>query len=209
MKTTGGGRARAGADTAVGSQEFGASYAELLIVLAIAAAVAGMAVPVTAHVIDSARARDAAGFVAARFRAARSEAVLETRSIGVVFDQAGTRWTLRVCRDGNGNGIRRADLASGLDACSDGPYDLGQLFPGVTIAVDPSLPDPDNQTGSADAVRFGKSDIASFSDTGTCTAGTLFLRSPAGQEYAVRVSNVTGRTRILRFDPGGRKWNAE
>ncbi len=195
---------------ATGDREFGASYAELLIVLAIASTVAAMAVPVTAGVIDASRARDAAGFVAAHFQLARTDAVLETRSIAVVFDQTGGGWTFRVCRDGNGNGIHRADVSSGVDACFEGPYDLAQLFPGITVAIDPSLPDPDNESGSgsADAVRFGKSDIASFSDTGTCTAGTMFLRSPAGQQYAVRVNNVTGRTRILRFDPGSRRWSA-
>ena len=46
------------------------------------------------------------------------------------------------------------------------------------------------------------SDILSFSTAGTCTAGTLFLRSSQGTQYAVRISNVTTRTRLLRYEAG-------
>ena len=56
------------------------------------------------------------------------------------------------------------------------------------------------------SVRFGASQIASFSPEGSCTAGTLYLRSLRGLQYAVRLGNVTGRTRILRYDAAARRW---
>jgi hypothetical protein len=80
------------------------------------------------------------------------------------------------------------------------------MFPGVTIGVDPGLPGPGGEPGSADPVRFGTGDIASFSPTGSSSAGTLFLRTRRGRQYAVRVSNITGRTRVLRYDTGRRQW---
>jgi len=71
--------------------------------------------------------------------------------------------------------------------------------------VDPHLPGPDGDPETSDPVRFGQSDIASFSASGTCTAGTLYLRSADGVQYAVRISS-TGRTRTLRYQPQPRKW---
>ena len=57
-------------------------------------------------------------------------------------------------------------------------------------------------------VRFGSSDMVSCSPLGTCTSGSLFLRSAKGVQYAVRMAGVTGRLRILVYDTGTRAWRA-
>ena len=158
--------------------------------------------PATASVIDASRARHAAGFMSTHFRLARLQALARTRTVGLVFDLVNARWTFRVCSDGNGNGLRRADLAAGVDPCAPEVHDVAQLFPGMAIGVDPQLRGPAGEPGSGDPVRFGVSDILSFSTGGTCTAGTLFLRSSQGTQYAVRISNVTTRTRLLRYEAG-------
>jgi hypothetical protein len=92
-----------------------------------------------------------------------------------------------------------------VDLCEPDRIDLSAMFGNVSIAVDPSLPGPEGGAGTADPVRFGASDMASFSPEGTGSAGTLYLRSRGGQQFAVRVS-TTGRTRILKYDPGGHAW---
>ena len=160
----------------------------------------------TAHLKDATRARQAAGFVASRFRAARHQAIAQERSVAVVFDLIPTGWSFRVCADENGNGIRRADIASGVDPCLEGPFDFAALFPGIAVAADPLVPDPDGVVGSSDPVRFGVSNIASFSPLGSCTAGSLYLTSAQGQLYAIRVGGVTGRTRVLKYHPTQRAW---
>jgi type II secretory pathway pseudopilin PulG len=184
----------------------GASLVELLIVFALIAVMAAMAGPSTVNAMDAGRARQAAGFVAGRLRLAKQQAVMRTGSVGLVFDSVGGRWTFRVCVDGNGNGIRRSEIARGQDTCVEGPYDVASLYPGVTVAVDPTLRGPDGEAGSSDAVRFGASDLASFSASGSCTAGSLFLRSAKGEQYLVRVAGTNGRLRILRYDRGSRGW---
>jgi len=189
-------------------QDHGLSLLEVVLVLALVVALAGLAAPVTAHAIDAGRARHAAGFLASRFRLARHTAVMRATTTGLVFDQIGDRWTFRVCVDGNGNGLRRSDVAAREDECPEGPYDPEAMFPGMSVAVDPSVPDPGGGPGNTDPVRFGRGELASFSPDGTATAGTLYLRSGQGRQYAIRVGNVTGRTRILRFDPGTRRWVA-
>ena len=187
------------------SDATGAAYVEVIIALALVAAMTTSAVPVTGAAIDASRARNASGFLAARLRLARQHAATRSASTGVVFDLTGSGWTIRVCTAGNGNGIRRADIAAGTDTCAEGPFSLAQQFPGVEVGVDARLPGPDGEPGSADPVRFGRSNIASFSPEGTATAGTVFLRTKCSQ-YAIRVNNVTGRTRLLRYNPGTRAW---
>jgi type II secretory pathway pseudopilin PulG len=184
----------------------GASFVELLVGFAIISVLATLAVPATAYSIDASRAREGAGFLAARLRMARQHAAFRTAANGLVFDQVNGRWQVRACEDSNGNGLRRAEVASGVDRCSAGPFELSQMFPGVSIATDGSLPGPDGEPGSADPVRFGSSDIASFSPEGSGTAGTVYVRSAKGQHYAVRVGNITGRIRILRFDRHVNAW---
>jgi type II secretory pathway pseudopilin PulG len=185
----------------------GYSLVELLLVLLAATTIVSVALPVTSGSLDAGRARHAAGFVAARFRLARQQAAARTTVVSLVFDRVGSRWMVRVCGDGNGNGVRRSEITSGVDRCFDGPHDLEAMFPGVQVAVDSSIRGPSGEPPSPDAVRFGASDMASFSPSGSCTAGSLFLRSARSVQYAIRVAGVTGRTRILRYNVVSRSWD--
>ena len=188
------------------SAEHGVTLLELLLVMGLLATTVGLTVPVAAHAIDAGRARQAAGFVASRLRMARMDAVQKMRFVGVVFRFGPDRWTFTICEDGNGNGIRSAEIGAGIDPCVAGPHDLPAMFAGTSIAVDAGLPELEGSSVSSDPVRFGASDIASFSPAGSCTPGTVFLRSRGGVQFAVRVGGATGRTRILRFDEGTRTW---
>ena len=185
----------------------GYSLIELLLVIAAATTFASLALPLTSVSTDAGKARQAASFVATRLRLARQQAVARTTTVGLVFDMVNGRWSVRACADGNNNGVRRADIGSGVDRCLEGPHDLETMFPGVRVAVDSSLDGPAGEPPSPDAVRFGASDIASFSSSGSCTAGSLFLRSSHGVQYAVRVAGVTGRTRVLRYNPSAGSWD--
>jgi len=192
-----------------GAAEQGATLVEALLVLGVAATLVSLSLPLTASVVDASRVRQAAGFVATRLRLARQQAITRSAAVGVVFDQQDGQWSFRVCVDGSGNGLRRAELDSGVDQCLEGPHQLSQLFPDVGVDVDPTLRGPDNEPGSADAVRFGRSDIASFSPAGTGTAGSLLLRSRGGLQYMVRVAGITGRTRVLRFEDAAGEWREQ
>jgi type II secretory pathway pseudopilin PulG len=189
-----------------GAGTAGFCWVDVLLAMALAATMAAMAVPLTARTIDATRARDAAAFIAGRIRLARQDAAATGHAVAIVFDEGPRGWSLRVCRDGSGNGVRRADIASGRDRCIAGPWALADLFPRLTVALDASLPGIDNDDGGGDAVRFGRGAMASCSNDGGCTPGTIFLRGASGDQYAVRVGGTTGRTRTLRFDPATAAW---
>ena len=188
------------------SRDAGFTIVELVAVVAVAVVLAGVAMPASATAVDRGRVRAAAAFIASRFRLARVEAVNRVSNVGVVFDLVNGRWQIRACRDGTGNGLRRTDIATGTDPCFDGPHEFSAMFPGVDIAVDPLLVGPAGEPGNPDPVRFGTPDIASFSPTGSCTSGSLFLRSAKGQQFAVRISGANGRLRVFRYDRTPRTW---
>jgi prepilin-type N-terminal cleavage/methylation domain-containing protein len=184
----------------------GYTAVELLIVATIVLMLAALAVPVTTAAIDSSRVRQAASFAASRVRYTRQRAVFGNRTFAMVFDQVGSRWVFLVCSDGNFNGLRRLEIVSGLDQCVEGPHDIETMFRGTKVAADPAIRGPAGEAGSSDAVRFGSSDMLSCSIGGTCTAGSLYLQSPNGTQYAVRVFGATGRTRVLRYDRAAGRW---
>jgi Type II transport protein GspH len=188
------------------SSELGATVIDVLVVSAIVIAIAGLSVPASATVVDAGRARQAAAFISSRFRLARIEALNHASNVGVVFDNTPEGWTIRICRDGNRNGLRRADIASGADPCPDGPHHFDAMFPGVRIAIDPTLRGPAGEPPNSDPVRFGASDMASFAPAGSCTAGSLFLRTNRGQQYAIRIAGMNGRSRVFRYDIGAALW---
>jgi type II secretory pathway pseudopilin PulG len=186
--------------------EDGYTALELLIVATLVIILAALAVPLTSATIDSNRVRHAANFAASRARYTRQQAVFGNRAFAMVFDVVGGRWVFQVCSDGNYNGVRRLDIAMGLDPCIEGPHDIETMFNGTRVAVDPAIRGPAGEPGSSDPVRFGRSSIFSCSLGGSCTAGSLYLQSPNGTQYAVRVFGATGRTRVLRYDRVTSRW---
>lgn len=187
----------------------GATLLEVLLAAAFLMSLAGLALPLTTQAADSLRARSAASFVAGRLRSARTQAVSTRRATALVFEQEDGRWRFQRCVDGNGNGVRAAEIAGGSDACPGPSERVDNHFPGTTFALEPGIPDLDGVTGASSAVRFGRSAMASCTPLGHCTPGTIYVRSDRGEQFAVRVSGITGRTRVLRFDPGTRRWMSD
>ena len=176
----------------------GFSLLELLLVVAIAAIVAGMAVPSWVSGAERARTLGAARYVAARFSLARTHAVAGSANVAVVFAAGGTGVSLATYRDGNGNGVRTADIASGLDPILEGPVKLVDLFPGVTVAI--------NSPGTVPVT--GSTTLMSFTPIGTASSGTIYVRGRDASQYGVRVLGATGRTRLLRYLASADQWVA-
>ncbi len=157
---------------------------ELLFALGLFLVLSAMAVPQVLAGLDRSRTRAAARFLAARMALARSQAVARSATVALRFSEDADVSSFAAYVDGNRNGVRSKDIASGEDAALDSPVRLSDLFPGVTI------------TSSS----IGPSEILSFTPVGTATSGTIYVRGRDGTQYAVRVLGATGRTRVLRYD---------
>ena len=177
----------------------GDTLVAILFVTALIAVLAGIAVPQSLVTIDRSRTWAAARYLAARMAMARSHAVMRSAHVALHFDEDESGVSFRMFVDGNHNGVRTRDIASRVDRPLEPPARLSELFPGVAIAVSEGV-EP------GDAVRFGSSNLLSFTPLGTASSGTVYVRGRDGLQLAIRVLGATGRTRILRFAPRTRTW---
>ncbi len=183
----------------------GTSLVEVVMVLATVSCVLGLGMPVLRNSVEARRTHDAASFLAGQFRLARQRAVMTGRHVAVVFDEVSgeTRW--RMCEDGDRDGLSRSDVTSGRDRCDEPAQPLSFRFAQVEVGYLPGVPGPDGDAAPS-PLRFGASAMAVFTPAGTASAGTVAVRGPGQNQFAVRVAGVTGRTRLLRFDSGSREW---
>ena len=185
----------------------GFSLLELLLVLSIIATMSVLAIPLTAGALDEMRTAMAARYLEGRIMNARMTAIRRSTKVALRFEAVddddyryGEYW------DGNGNGVRSAEIASGLDPVSAPAEFLGNRFTGVTFGLHAGIADVDgDRSTTTDGVRIGTSRILTLGPDGTATSGTLYVRGRRGQ-FAVRILGATGRTRVLRFDPGSGQW---
>ena len=171
---------------------------ELLFVSSLLAIVAAMAIPPLSAGVERARARAAARYLATRMAIARTHAVTRSATVALRFQRGPGGLVIAVHADGNGNGVRTRDIDNGIDRLLERPVRLQDLFPGVTIAVPPTF------TGSA--VELGGSELLSFTASGTASSGTISVLGRDGSLFGVRVLGVTGRIRLMTFDPATRDW---
>lgn len=187
-------------------EDVGFTLLETLFALAIIATLAAVALPTANDAVDEMRTLMAARSLAARLSQIRIDAVTRSRCLAFRFEAAAGAYRWSVYADGNGNGVRTADIAAGVDV-SLGPKEmLGDKFPGVALGLLPGYPDADNLAGTgSDGVRIGTARILTMSPDGTATAGTLYLHGRRNQ-FAIRVLGATGRIRVLQYDPGRGTW---
>ena len=193
----------------------GFTLLELLITMMILALLATLTVPPLRQQIAQHRVRLAAAEVASTLWTARGSAVHHGVAVAVRFEVQESDADTAVAffslyADGDGDGVRTADLSAGTDPRIGRPARLLHVGSGVRFGIPEDL-EPRGFTGSGrldrldDPVRFGRSDIASFSPVGTASPGTVFL-TDGYHLFAVRVYNRTGKIQILRYVREREQW---
>ena len=184
----------------------GFTLTELLLAMAISVVLLGMAIPVGGNALDDMRTRAAARYVAGRIANSRLGAINRSRAIGLRFIAATPDYQFGAYVDGNGNGVRSADIQDGTDFAVETPRRLGSDFRGVHFGLLVGISDIDGVGNTnPDGVRIGTPKILTMSPEGTATSGTLYVQGIRAQ-YAIRVLGATGRTRLLKYEPGSRSW---
>lgn len=176
--------------------EAGVTLVEVLVACALIAclgAAAGAAVP---GALAQARVRNAAVFLTAELERARVLALARSAAVGVYFGPPGEPAAIGIYADGNGNGLRTAEVQSGTDPVLVRPRPLHALFPGVSLSE-----------GADEGVRLGGSRLLTFTPAGTATSGSLYLTGQDGTRYALRISGATARIRRQRFNATSRLWS--
>ncbi|PWT91239.1 MAG: hypothetical protein C5B54_05670 [Acidobacteria bacterium] len=109
---------------------------------------------------------------------------------GAVFKAQSRGFSVSYYLDGNGNGIRTADIDKQKDILYRGPLLLQEASGDIGVGT----------LDGSDPVRFGRSDILSFSPNGDSSSGTLYLvcRSQK-QMYSIVIYGPTARMTLWKF----------
>ena len=188
----------------------GYSAAELVAVLAIAAAGMAIVVPGVFQLSATQAVRSSAGEVRAVLFQARALAISRGRYVGVKFRKNGNRYEWALYGDGNGNGIRTAEIAKGVDPPLGIaiPWSRNDVLPGILRGG--RVPDPGNPRTALDRlddpIRFNASDICSFSPIGESTPGSIYLWDGRDRMAVVRVFGRTAKVRTLYYRRGEKEW---
>jgi type II secretory pathway pseudopilin PulG len=189
-------------------RDSGYSFIEITFVAGVVATAAAAATPRLLTAVDDFNTLGAARYISSTLQQARMEAVLRHNDVGVRFTASQSTYTYAAYADGNANGIRSRDISSGVDREVRRPERLMERFPSVDFGTLPGLPAVDSSSSvpGSDPIKLGSADMATFSNAGTSSSGSLYIRGRRNIQYVIRLYGETGRTRILRFDPGSRQW---
>ena len=192
-------------------REHGVTQIELLVSITLLSIAAGAVITPIVRVSGAMRTRLAAHEIAGTFRLARGYAARRSANVAVKFITTTEDETVRYAlfRDGDGDGVRTVDIESGADPRVSLSRPLAHFGSSVRFGFPDGDP-PRDPSGRRldrleDPIRFGRSDMASFSSIGASSPGTVYLTD--GQTlFAVRISNRTGRVRILRYYSEEEQW---
>lgn len=175
----------------------GFSLVELLVVVAIMMVMAAVALPFFRPMFADAHLVGAGKAFRTQFRLAYSAAVRGNVYTAIRFERRATGVWYSVYRDGDHDGVRSDDIAAKRDPLVSGPYPLATA-PTVRAGFLPGVPEipPERGILSGDPIRFGRSDMLSFSPLGTATPGTFYLEGD-GAQAAIRVTGGTARVRLM------------
>ena len=182
----------------------GFSLVELLVVLALIGLFAVMA---TANLSATQRRLDFDEFareIVNSIQVCRWKALNERHYTGIVIAQDGGIFRFSFYRDGNGNGIRTADIQTGVDPGFLHPVHVyravGDMEAGVLNTGVPEIPPKKGWVDPVDPVKFGKSNIISFSPDGQSSSGTLYLTCHSQERmYAIVLYGPTAKLSLWKF----------
>jgi type II secretory pathway pseudopilin PulG len=192
----------------------GMSVLELLVAVGVIGIASGIAFASFAPAASATREAGAARAFAMRVRQTRLEAIQRSAGVALHFVTSSTPPSFRAYVDGNGNGVRTREIASGVDPPLGPVAALDDALGGVRFALAPDIPAVGDDDGAAsgggaddpgDAIRLGAAGLLSFAPMGSGTSGTIYLRGETRQ-FAVRIYGPTGRVRLLEFERSTRAW---
>ena len=187
-------------------RQAGHTLIELLCAIAILALFLALGLPGLRAYSSEAHILGAAEVFKQEFRRARSIAATTNRQTAIRFEETAAGPCISVYQDGNHTGVRSADIERGIDTRISGPRRLDSGAASVRIAIHPGTPAPPPDRGlldTSDPIRFGRSEMLSFTPLGGATPGTFYLAGE-GVQAAIRVTGETSRIRLLIYRT--RKW---
>jgi type II secretory pathway pseudopilin PulG len=187
-------------------RERGHTLLEILVALALILAMLAVGLPLFRAYLVEARLLGAGRIFKGEFLKARWGAIRSGKQTAIRFERGPDGFDYySLYMDGNHNGVLAEDITRGKDPRIGGPFRLDGGLTGVRVGINPGTPAIPPDTGlldTTDPIRFGRSNMVSFSPLGTASPGTFYL---AGEwiQAAVRVTPGGARVRLM-ITRGGR-----
>lgn len=188
----------------------GYALVELLAVLLILGFLFAVGLPALAQISAQISLKTACVDLASMLNQVRAQAAFDGKDVGVKWQLTEDDLIYTVYADGNGNGILSDDIRRGIDPRVAGPVSLKKRYPGITFSFFPGFKGAD--PGGApigdlsDPIRFGRSDICTFSPMGRATPGSLYMSNGRDRQAVIRVSPMSAALQVYDWVPGARKW---
>jgi hypothetical protein len=189
----------------------GRTLVELVVAMTLMAMMTVAVFPTLAEARRAAALRAVTGKVWGLMVRCRAHAIMRRQSTALVFERDDSRsWRCFIAEDGDGDGLRRADLEAGIDRVVGEVLALEGLTAGLGILSGVEVPDPSGRgrlSGDlADPVRAGRGDIITFTPRSTATPSSVYLTDHHGRMRVLRVYGGTARVNSLVWRVGWRKW---
>lgn len=188
----------------------GYTLVDTIVTAALCSVMGATAIPLIGGTLDRERTIIGAQFVAGQLQRARLESLKRGRSVAVRFEVVNDRTRFQLFVDGDGDGVRQADVDDLIDAPVTPLEYLDDRSRGISLRVNQRITDAGGGTEhiepGADALRIGNTALLAFSPIGGATSGTLYVAGHRGPQMALRVFGGTGRVRLMTYDPQARQW---
>ena len=146
--------------------------------------------------------------IASSLETCRWRAFRERCYTGILIGQNPDGYQFSFFADGNRNGIRTADIQQGTDPPFYRPVAIRRAAGDMEAAVltgAPEIPPKKGELDVTDPVKFGKSNLISFSPDGQSSSGTLYLACHSQKRmYAIVLYGPTARLTVWKYS--NQKW---
>lgn len=188
----------------------GITLPELLTTLALFAMGAGFSASALHAFAGMTTLRAASHEIASLFSEARGRAIFRGAYCGVRWVSSNGDLTLQLFDDRDGDGVRTEDIRNGIDRPVSRPLSVKSRWPKISVGFIPGFTARDprgNPVGNlSDPIRFGQSDIASFSPLGDCSPGSVWLGDGRRRQALVRLTPGTARISIYEWVAARGTW---
>ena len=150
----------------------GWSLIDSIVTLALLGITLSWAVAIAGRVVADTHTAAAAREFAVLFQALRWTSISENRHVGLFFEPSGSSWQWWKVRDGNGNGLRSAEIRNGTDVKTSGPHRLEASHRGTHLGFPagwsvPGIPPRRGVLDVNDPIRFGRCRSTDMQHRGT------------------------------------------
>jgi len=184
-----------------GKEASGFTMAEMLVLMAIFAVLASIAIPGFRVWLPNYRLKCAARDLYSNLQWVKLSAIRNNRPWAIVFDAGVSPGRYSVCSDPGANGIW--DGAGGDDTVVR-TVDISHYGSGVEYGHGNATKKASQAGGPiTDDISY-PSDLVSFTSTGTCRAGYVYLENSRLNTYAIGTFSATGFIRLTKWEGG--KW---